>query len=88
MVYDEVFSGSDDERELCRRVGEKLALRFPDPEGREDQFGRIIPHDFVVFEPLTSEIRSVEAGLRLVWPLVAEEFARVWLQPQPPPPIE
>ena len=82
--YDKVFSGLEAEREVCRRVGEKVALRFPDPSGWQDVAGRVIPHDFVVFPPLADAIDSVEDGLREVWPLVAGEFARVWQLPKPP----
>lgn len=78
LVYDEVFSGLDDESEVCRRVGQKVALRFPDPLNRKDRAGRVIPHDFVIFAPLANQVDSVEDGLRLVWPLVADEFERVW----------
>lgn len=46
--------------------------------------GRVIPHEFVVFGPLADGIDSVEDGLRLVWPLVADAFARVWDLPKPP----
>ena len=84
VEYDAVFSGIEDEPEVCRRVGEKVALRFPDPEGRQDVAGRVIPHEFVAFGPLAEGIDSVEDGLRLVWPLVADEFARVWELPKPP----
>ena len=84
--YDAVFSGIEGEPEVCRRIGGKLALRFPDPEGRQDRAGRVIPHDFVVFPPLADEIDSVEDGLWLVWRPVAEEFARVWKRPKPPSP--
>lgn len=82
--YDKVFSNVGDEREVCRRVGEKVALRFPDPDRRQDVTGRVIPHEFVVFEPLADGIESVEDGLREVWPLVAAQFARVWELPKPP----
>lgn len=57
-----------------------VALRFPDPLGRKDAAGRVIPHEFVMFRPLTDEIQSIEDGLQLVWPLVADEFGRVWDQ--------
>ncbi|MHB1235691.1 MAG: hypothetical protein ACYCZK_08455 [Microbacteriaceae bacterium] len=83
-AYDEVFSGLDAQPEFCRRVGNKVALRFADPLKRKDRAGRVIPHDFVVFVPLADEIDSVEDGLRLVWPLVADEFARVWKLPKAP----
>jgi hypothetical protein len=61
-----------------------VALRFPDPLRRQDLAGRVIPHELVVFRPLADEIDSVEDGLRLVWPIIAEEFARVWELPKPP----
>ncbi|NVM96170.1 hypothetical protein [Arthrobacter wenxiniae] len=83
-VYDDVFSGVGDESEIWRRVGDKGALRFPDPLGRRDRAGRMIPHDFVVFGPLADEIDSVEDGLRRVWPQVADEFAQIWKLPTLP----
>jgi hypothetical protein len=83
-VYDVVFSGVGDEPEVCRRIGEKVALRFPDPLGRQDRAGRVIPHEFVVFGPLAEGIDSVEDGRREVWPLAADKFARVWELPKPP----
>ena len=63
-----------------------VALRVPDPLGRQDRAGRVIPHHFVVLPPLADEIDSVEDGLRLVWPVVADQFERVWELSQPPPP--
>ncbi|MFQ6155634.1 hypothetical protein ACLMMA_04020 [Micrococcus luteus] len=92
-VYDDAFSGVEDEPEVCRRVDKKVALRFPDPEGRKDVAGRLIPHEFVVLGHLadgiedgidTGEIKSVDDGLRLVWPLVENEFAGIWDIPKPP----
>ncbi|WP_327243244.1 hypothetical protein [Streptomyces sp. NBC_01320] len=83
-VYDDVFSGVADELEVWRRVAEKGALRFPDPLGRQDRAGRIIPHDFVVFGSLADKVDSIEDARRLIWPQVADEFARVWELPQPP----
>jgi hypothetical protein len=82
--YDKVFSGVDGEREAWRRVGKTVALRLPDPLGRKDVAGRVLQHDFVVFAPLADEIASVEDGLRKIWPLVADDFARVWELPKPP----
>lgn len=45
-----------------------------------------VPHDIVVAPPLADDVRSVEDGERLVWPLLAETFARVWELPRPPSP--
>ena len=82
--YDHVFAQVGDEPEVCRRVGATAALRFPDPLGRCDEAGRVIPHEFVVYRPLADDIHSVEDGRRLVWPLVAGEFGRIWDLPKPP----
>src|SRR4051812_6619587 len=84
--YERVFSGIGDDPAVCRRVGDKVALRFADPLGRKDASGRIIPHDFVVSGPLADDITTVEDGLRLIWdkPEVSGKFARVWDAPGPP----
>jgi hypothetical protein len=34
------------------------------------------------------EIRSVKDGQRLIWPLLADAFARLWDLPEPPSPDE
>ena len=89
-LYETAFAGLENRSEGWRRVPgtvarpEMVALRFPDPPGRRDRAGRVIPHDFVVLRPLAEEIHSVEEGLRLVWPWVASDFARVWELPEPP----
>ena len=89
-VYDVAFSGLEDEVQACRRVAasdalpEMVALRFPDPEGRRDRAGRVIPHDFVVLGALAGEVTSVESGRQRIWPLVADVFERIWELPKPP----
>jgi hypothetical protein len=80
--YDRAFAATRGQREVWRRVDRTVALRFPDPEGRTDFAGRVIPHDFVLFSPLAERVASVDDGLRLVWPLVADEFQREWDQPR------
>lgn len=84
-VYERAFSGIEDELPVFRRSPEGVAFRFPDPLGRSDRSGRVIPHEFVVLGPSSAELSSVEDGLRLVWPEVADEYARVWDQPKAPP---
>ena len=81
-----VFAGDDDEPATWRRAAGTVALRFPDPLGRRDASGRVIPHEFVVFGDLADEIESVEDGLTHIWPLVAEAYARVWDAERPPSP--
>jgi hypothetical protein len=83
-VYEAAFAGAEDQHEVCQHVSGNLALRFADPQGRRDASGRVIPHDFVILEPIPDGINSVEDGIRLIWPLVEEEFERVWLLPNPP----
>ncbi|NED15668.1 hypothetical protein [Streptomyces sp. SID9124] len=84
QVYDDAFSGVGDEPEVWRRDVEKGALRFPDPLGRKDRAGRIIPHEFVVLGPSVDGVGSVEDARQLVWPQVADVFAEVWDKPKPP----
>lgn len=79
-VYDRAFASVPDEPAALVHGDDVVALRFPDPLGRKDAAGRVIPHEFVMFRPLTDEIQSIEDGLQLVWPLVADEFGRVWDQ--------
>ncbi|MBL7259846.1 hypothetical protein [Paractinoplanes lichenicola] len=83
--YESAFAGAGEEPEVCRRTGERVALRFPDPLGRTDRAGRVIPHEFVLSGPSAEGVDSVEDGRRLVWsrPEAADEFERIWEQPNP-----
>ena len=69
-----------------RRVGSKVALRLADPEGRRDRSGRPIVHEFILDGDLATQIDSVEDGIRLVWPLVCDEYSEVWQLPEGPEP--
>jgi hypothetical protein len=53
-------------------------VRFPDPLGRKDFSGRVIPHELVVFPPLSDQVETVDDALEKVWPLVAEEYETAW----------
>ena len=77
-AYERAFAGIEDEFIACRSVGQQVALRFPDPLGRKDAAGRVIPHDFVVMDDLADEIESIDDGRERVWPLVADLYAQVW----------
>lgn len=80
LDYEAAFAGFEDASEVCELVGDRLILRFPDPLGRRDAAGRVIPHDFVVFPPDSFGIRTVDEGVDLIWrlPEVADRFAQVW----------
>lgn len=84
LDYERSFAGLEDEPATWRRAAGKVALRFPDPLGRKDAAGRVIPHEFVVSGDLADEIESVEAGLQQIWPLVAGAYAGVWDADGPP----
>lgn len=83
-AYESAFAGLDDSPEVFRAGAEAVALRFPDPQGRQDRAGRVIPHEFVVFRPLADEIHTLEDGRRVVWRLVEAEYAQTWDQAAPP----
>ena len=84
LEYERVFADLGDDPRVCSRVGGKVALRFPDPLGRRDAAGRLIPHDFVVSGDVASNVQSVDDGLQQVWPLVEAAYARVWDAEGPP----
>jgi hypothetical protein len=80
-AYEAAFDGLGDTPDAFQRSARTVALRFPDPEGRCDSAGRVIPHEFVLSGPLVTSATSAAVAKELVWPLVAEEFDRVWDQP-------
>jgi hypothetical protein len=83
-VYEATFSEVGDQPEAWRRVADKVALRFPDPEGRRDAAGRIIPHDFVLLGHWADGINSLETGRQRLWHEIAAEFESVWDKTEPP----
>ncbi|MDF9715686.1 hypothetical protein INN71_09730 [Nocardioides sp. ChNu-153] len=83
-MYERTFGALRDQSEAWRREGTNVALRFPDPEGRADTAGRVIPHEFIVLGPLARQIESVEDGREQLWPVVSAAYAAVWDSPSPP----
>lgn len=83
-VYEAIFSEIGDQPEAWHRVDDEVALRFPDPDGRRDAAGRVIPHDFVLLGRWADGIRSLEDGRRRIWSEVADEFRDVWDDAEPP----
>lgn len=84
LEYERIFTNLKDEPTAWHRADGRVALRFPDPVGRRDSAGRVIPHEFVVFGGFSEEIESVEDGRDKVWPRVAGAYARVWDAESPP----
>jgi len=83
-VYEDAFSIVEDEPEACRRSGGRVALRMRDPQGRQDQSGRVILHEFVLSGAAARGVDSVQAGLEQIWPLVAAEYEAAYDSPTPP----
>jgi hypothetical protein len=83
--YERAFFEIGDQPEgWCRLAEEVVALRFLDPQERQDAAGRVIPHDFVLLGSWADGISSLDDGRRLIWPQVADEFEEVWNLPDPP----
>ena len=68
---------------LEKRV-EMVAVRFPDPDGRTDRAGRVIPHEFVILSADTDGLHNVEDARAVLWPMVREEYDAVWELPTAP----
>lgn len=83
-AYEKAFGNTGNSSEEFRKIENGVAVRFPDPEGRKDRSGRVIPHDLVVYGELATEIHSVDEALRLVWPQIAPVFDHVWAEPKGP----
>lgn len=73
-----MFTGLSEATTAWCREGTRVALRFPDPQGRRDSAGRVIPHEFVLFGDAAGTVASVDDGLRQIWPLVAFAYDRIW----------
>lgn len=78
------FSGIENDMPAYRKEGDVVAVRFPDPQGRQDSAGRVIPHEFIVFPPASDAITSVEDAIRELWPAVAPTFDLIWGHPEAP----
>lgn len=83
-LYDEAFGQMANAPSAWVEGSGHVALRFPDPMGRRDTAGRLIPHEFIVPKEFTSSINSVESGVHEIWPLVSAAFARFWDNERPP----
>lgn len=77
-TYDAAFAGIEPGPRAFQRTGTTIAVRFPDPAGRRDSAGRIIPHELVVFPPLSNQIATLDDAMQVAWPLLSEEYASVW----------
>jgi hypothetical protein len=77
-AYERAFAGLVDAPTVWHRAGHEAALRLPDPQGRRDSAGRVIPHEFVVFGDLAASVDSIDDAIEQIWPLVERAYDRVW----------
>ena len=83
MLLAQNVSYSTGQRQLLQKVslvlqpGQVLALVGPKVPGKRD----LCP---VYADGYADDLDSVADGLRLIWPLVADEFEHVWALPDPP----
>jgi len=77
-AYERAFEGLVDAPTVWHRVGQEVALRLLDPQGRRDSAGRVIPHEFVILGGLADSVGSVDDGMHQIWPLVEHAYASVW----------
>lgn len=83
-VYLRRFAGVENVMPAYSKDGDVVVARFPDPLGRSDSAGRVIPHEFIVFSPTSDAISSIEDAIRELWPVVEGMYDRVWDMPEPP----
>ena len=56
VEYDQIFGNVGPDDEVFVRIGDRAALRFPDPLDRTDRAGRVIPHEFVLDSSIASGV--------------------------------
>lgn len=78
--YLSAFSGLENSREVFQKMGDRVIMRFEDPEGRRDCSGRPIEHDFVIDGPELEAKSTLEEARDFVWPLVAGQYEKCWAE--------
>lgn len=80
-TYRKAFENRELEREFIRTSPEFTAARIDDLLDRTDDFGRTIPHDFVLRGQFAEGINTLEDVREIIWPLVAQQYEDIWDQP-------
>jgi len=82
--YEKAFAAVPGTAEAVLAGDGFVAARFLDPEGRCDQSGRPIPHEFVLYGDQAEGITTVQDARAILWPLVRERYAEVFDRAEPP----
>lgn len=77
-VYETAVAPLGDRPNALWRADDHVAVRFSDPESRRDSAGRVIPHEFVLFDDIASSATSFEQTRDQVWELVSGEYDTIW----------
>ena len=77
-TYEAAFGGRFSEDEIWLPGAVHLAVRFQDPLHRKDSSGRIISHDFVLFDPEAQLITSLADAQKKLWAEVGSEYSDMW----------
>lgn len=83
-TYEQVFSTVPGRGPTFARDGALVGVRFPDPLGRTDASGRVIPHDVIVLSPDSLGIETEDECRRLVWAELASSYSKLWDLPSAP----
>lgn len=83
-TYEAGFPADAPEPAAFRRVGDKVAVRLADPEGRCDRSGRTIVHEFIIDGDLAEQVVDEDDTLEIIWPLVRDTYTAVWDLPTAP----
>lgn len=82
LVYEDAFATLT-APEGISRAGDVVAVRFLDPEGRQDAAGRTIPHDVVLSGAVVELPETLEEIQQLIWRWIGERYAAIWDRPAP-----
>lgn len=83
LEYRPAFAGLEGRDEAYREHNGLVSLRFPDPLGRRDRAGRVIPHEVLLDGDDAVLATSLESGVGHVWPVLAEKYADVYMAEVP-----
>jgi len=85
IEYTEAFGYDTPERHVFKRYGdnnEKVAARFPDPLGRKDHAGRVIPHEVILPESLAKNVTNLDEAIAKVWPMIKDNVEAKYDPPE------
>ncbi len=74
-VYEQAFGKDNGLSEQFKWVGKTIAASFPDPQGRKDFSGRVIPHQIIIPQTMTAGINNLDDVKEKIWPLLQDTYS-------------